>query len=321
MPALTREFAFEQLTKNEAVIRASAGSNEATTRLRAIDTMLFNVLGWEKTSVESERYVRAKGYADYTFLDGSAIPLVLEAKKAGATFLLPQHDYPDSPVGFPLIGQECKEADTAFRQALGYAAQLAARYIAISNGHQWIIALTWVNNQTVDERSVFVFESLEAIRRKFARFWECLSPEGVRKNHAAALLLESRKAPAPSKLSERIIGYPAPAARNKLVNVIELVIAGVLDEVKKEEGEVEFLKECYIEPEPSLSSLAHTKEMLVQRLEADERIASEVIDARDIASIIQQYSPERPIVVARAGWPREILVPPLHAENPGQGGP
>ena len=297
MPPPTREFAFEQLTKHEAVIRAATGSNEATTRLRAIDTTLFEVLGWEKTSVECERYVREAGYLDYALMDGHAIALILEAKKAGATFLLPHRDYPDTPVGFPLIAHECREADAALRQALGYAAQLAARYIAISNGHQWIIALTWVNNQTVEERSVFVFESVDAIKRKFARFWDCFGPKGVQKNHAAALLLESRKAPAPSKLSERIIGYPLPAVRNQLVNVIEVVIAGVLDEVKKEEGEVEFLKECYIEPEPSLSSLAHTKEMLIQRLEADERIASEVIDARDVPAIIQQYSPERPIVV------------------------
>jgi hypothetical protein len=297
MAPSTREFAFEQLTKHEDLIRAAVGSNEATTRLRAIDTILFDVLAWEKTDVECERYVRANGFADYAFLDGKSIPLILEAKKSGATFLLPDREYPDTPVGFPLIAQECKEADAALRQALGYAAQLAARYIAITNGHQWIIALTWVNNQTVDERSVFIFESVDAIRAKFARFWDCFGPDGVRKNRAAALLLESRKAPAPSKLAERIVGYPASATRNLLVNQIEVVVAGVLEEVKREEGDIEFLTECYVEPESGASSLAHAKEMLMQRLEADERLASEVIDARDVSAMILHYDSERPIVV------------------------
>ena len=43
----------------------------------------------------------------------------------------------------------------------------------------------------------------------------------------------------------------------------------------KDEDEEEFLRECYIEPEPSASSMAYAKEMLVRRLEADERIASQ----------------------------------------------
>ena len=124
-----------------------------------------------------------------------------------------------------------------------------------------------------------------------------LQPGGRSQKPSAALLLESRKAPAPSKLSQRIIGYPEPATRNELVNVIEVVVAGVLEEVKRDEDDEEFLKECYIEPESSTSSMAYAKEMLVKRLDADERIASQVIDSRDVTAILQSHGQEKPIVV------------------------
>ena len=41
--------------------------NESTTRLRAVDTILFDVLSWDKAAVETEKYCRSEGYADYVF--------------------------------------------------------------------------------------------------------------------------------------------------------------------------------------------------------------------------------------------------------------
>ncbi|WP_337174720.1 hypothetical protein [Paludisphaera sp.] len=80
---------FDNLLANEAIIRGAEEANEDTTRMRAIDTLLFDVLGWDKNKVETEKYCRLQGYADYVFKRDSMTPLVLEAKKNGETFLLP----------------------------------------------------------------------------------------------------------------------------------------------------------------------------------------------------------------------------------------
>ena len=85
----TVEFGFEQFKKHIDTIRAAESSNEATTRMRAIDTVLFEVLGWDKTRVECERFCRASGFADYAFQDGRSPCLILEAKRQGKTFILP----------------------------------------------------------------------------------------------------------------------------------------------------------------------------------------------------------------------------------------
>jgi len=63
----TSDYAFEQLAKHTDVIEGAAGKNEATTRMRAIDTIIFDVLGWDKLKVETEKHARATGFVDYCF--------------------------------------------------------------------------------------------------------------------------------------------------------------------------------------------------------------------------------------------------------------
>src|SRR5262249_50091321 len=74
--------------------------NESTTRLRAIDTILFDVLGWDKMVVETEKYCRAEGYADYVFWIHNSPILVVEAKKTGIDFVLPSRTFENRPYIF-----------------------------------------------------------------------------------------------------------------------------------------------------------------------------------------------------------------------------
>ena len=179
MPGWDEHYAFERLQEHRATIAAAAGSNEATTRLRAIDTILFDVLGWDKLDVDAELYCRAEGFADYALKDGTSICLIVEAKKSDETFAIPVRVFAAAPVGFPLIAKECPAAELALRQALGYAASEGARFIAITNGFQWVITLTFVADQRVTGLSVYVFESVDAIEKKFGLFWNCFSHEGL----------------------------------------------------------------------------------------------------------------------------------------------
>src|SRR5687767_8572192 len=68
-----------------------ADQNEAETRLKVIDEVLFNVLGWLKDDVSVEERVTEDGrtrFADYTIRTASTA-LLIEAKRAGAAFSLP----------------------------------------------------------------------------------------------------------------------------------------------------------------------------------------------------------------------------------------
>jgi predicted type IV restriction endonuclease len=199
-------------------------SNEAETRLKLIDELLFEVLDWEKDDVEVEKYCRDVGYADYVFCPQIAKALILEAKRVGASFTLPEAQFKTEPVAFGLLESESKNAGEALRQVIGYAASLGSRYIAISNGYQWIFCLTYVQGQALEDRQVIVFDSLSSISDNFRLFWTCFSKASIARNEVYSLLLESRKKPAPPKFSSTVPGYPVPSHRNRFVNELSYIL-------------------------------------------------------------------------------------------------
>jgi hypothetical protein len=288
--------AFAKFKELLPIIRATTGANEDTTRLRAIDTILFDVLQWDKAFVETEKYARDAGFADYVFSNDIAL-MVLEAKKDNAAFVLPLRDYESRPVQLSLIASESAATASAMRQAAGYATNLGARYVAISNGHQWLLALAYVPGQVIEDRSVFVFESLDAISARFDAFWNCFSPTAIRANVPSARLLEARKAPAPAKLSAQIPNYPASADRNILRNALGPFTQVLWDEINQHDDDDTFLSHCYAKPDSQEDNLAVAKELLEHRAAMDELAAKEAKDVTEASSLIRDYSTERPIVL------------------------
>ncbi|WP_145304155.1 hypothetical protein [Planctopirus ephydatiae] len=274
--------------------------NEATTRLRFIDQILFNVLQWHVNDVETERHVRNVGYLDYEF-GRPKCSLVLEAKREGKMFVLPGRAYPSEPVPFGLIASECKEAAEALTQVQNYANQRGARYSAITNGHQWLLSMTFVPDQQVDERLVYVFESIEAIRtRKFRMFFECFSPMAIRSNLPTQLLLDTRRAPAPAKLSTKINGYPIAADRNVLSHAVGSVLQLIWDAVDSDQDNELFLRHCYIPSKPSEDMLRTAHTLLTQRALTDERLANASVNPVGRRSVLEHQNRsdhEQPVVI------------------------
>jgi len=263
--------AYEVFKQKRSLLEASADINEATTRLRVIDTILFDVLRWDKLEVSAEQHAPEKGFADYYMASAST---VVEAKKEGVYFVLPDKKFPEEPIPFGLLSKESKDAVGALGQAQSYAQILGARYSAITNGSQWLLAMTFVANQRLEQRSVFVFESIQAIEDKFRTFFETFSPTALRANLPSQRLLDTRRAPAPPKLSSHIVGYPLPAERNKLVNTLRPVLQLVWDEMSADPDNLVFLEHCYIIPEPSEDMFRVAKELLEGRAVTDASIAA-----------------------------------------------
>ncbi len=274
--------------------------NEATTRMRFINQILFKVLLWDENSVLPERYVKDVGYLDYEF--GAPKPaMVLEAKREGKTFVLPGRVYPAEPVPFGLIATECKEAASALVQAQNYANQRGARYSAISNGHQWLLSMTFVPNQPVEDRLIYVFESLEAIKSdKFRQFFECFSPMAIRSNLPSLKLLDARRAPAPAKLSTRINGYPIAADRNVLSQAVGGVLQLIWEAIDGDQDNELFLRSCYIPSEPSEEMLRTAHTLLSQRASTDERLATATVTPATRKSVLEhneRSDHEQPVVI------------------------
>lgn len=300
MDQITRlaDDAYRSFIKFLATIQPSDDLNEDTTRTRWIDTILFEILRWDKhTQVETERYIRAEGYADYVFSTRGTLSMVLEAKKSGTTFVLPDRPYPDRAVPFSLIADQCPDAYNAMHQAVNYANSLGIRYTAISNGKQWLLMLTNMEGVPLKDRNVIVFESLNAVWKRFPRFWDAFSAVSIGANLPRTYLVDKRNIPAPAKLKATIIDYPVPRTMETVRNKHGTALQLIWDEITSTEGTPAFFQECYVVPSSASKSETLAKELLVQRREVDSLSAPQVNSQNDLKQMVITYQAEKPVVL------------------------
>ncbi len=301
--------ALEKFQRLKETIGSIIGANEATTRLSAIDTILFDILGWDKLRVETEKYSREAGFADYLFDPNESKALVLEVKREGAAFHLGTKPYPDKPVPFNLLARGCSLAADAMRQASCYATSFGSRYVAISNGHQWIFGLSFVEGESIENRNVIVFESLHAIEQRFGLFFNCFSPM-LLYCPLVGQLHRSHHDPAPAKLSTRIIGYPIPRSGSKTRNLLRAPLQLVWDEINQNEDDREFLLNCYIAPKGTETGLSIAYELIEQHCRNDDRITRKGLPSESVEAMITSSSvPEKPILVlGRFGHGKSVFL-------------
>ncbi|MBN1403742.1 MAG: hypothetical protein JW942_04660 [Opitutales bacterium] len=273
-------------------------SNEAKTRFDIIDSILLDVLDWPRSDIDPEKWCRAEGYADYVLTIDHKIALVIEAKKSGTDFLISKTRSPSTAIPFSLLGKESPAARDALIQAQGYAAHLGAPYIAISNGHQWIFALTFVPNQRIEDRQVFAFCSPEDIDNNFRTFCDCFSMSAISENKVANKLLDSHERPAPRKLSSEIPNYPTVSNRNDYGNEIYLVLDQLWKILENTEHSEEFLRHCYIPTQENREIINCAKELLRSRHRADTRYTGNRIeDTSRVADAIRVVSSDKPFTL------------------------
>lgn len=246
---LLRDSSFESRAAlfSELVVDLEGGSldlNEATTRLRIIDVLLFEALGWQRRHCVTEDSLDG-AYTDYS-LGTPAIQLIVEAKREGTYFQLPATAGP-IVVGLQSLTKRNDSLSKAIIQAKSYCVERGVRLAVVTNGHQLVAFLGSRDDGTppLAGRAI-VFRSLQEMEDRFIDLWNWLSADGVATGNLYSLLrTESRPLP-PEKLSQRLWVYPGVRSRNELQ--IELDILGELflqDIVRGKEIEDDFLRECY----------------------------------------------------------------------------
>ncbi|HEX8521389.1 MAG TPA: hypothetical protein VF669_03975 [Tepidisphaeraceae bacterium] len=272
--------------------------NEDTTRMRMIDAILFDVLKWDRNFVLTEPHVKNEGYADYILHTKGGRTLVLEAKKVGATFLLPDREpYPGRAVPFQLISDKCPDAHKAMQQGVTYANSVGARYTVISNGQQWLLMLTAVEGALLAERNVIVFESLRAISDRFELFWNCFSPLMVQVNKPHLLLVDTRHQPAPAKLAQTVPQYPVRREGSDIRNQHATSIQYIWDEVNNNEASKTFFEECYVPPVGHDKNTGLAAQLLWDR-SAEDTAAYEKVHASQMTELLKNPPrPERPVIL------------------------
>jgi GTPase SAR1 family protein len=198
-----------------------AEANEAATRLKVIDRVLRQVLGWSEDDIDPEEHVSEDGkttYSDY-ILRTANTALVIEAKKAGADFTTPPGRRREKLSQQFLSG----ELGKAIVQARDYARKLGIDFAIATNGSIWAIFPAQRHDQvTFHESSAIVFWSLEDfLKDNYQEFVDLLARDSVISGSLEVALFGR----AANQLADRKLrNYFTPGGRSGRTNPVYPVI-------------------------------------------------------------------------------------------------
>lgn len=223
-----------------------ADANEAETRLKVIDKIIFDILKWEKDDVSVEERVSEDGnttYSDYVVRTASTA-FIIEAKKIGIPFPTKQFDRRLKLSNNVLTGS----FGDAVIQARDYCRKLSIQFAVVTNGVQWIIFPANRTDQiTFNSSYARVFNSLQsALRDDFVEFNDLLSRKAVINSSLEIHLLGNREDQIEERRLKNIIRKSnSYEGRNPIYPLIEQAITTAFSD-SITDIEPSLFERCYV---------------------------------------------------------------------------
>jgi KaiC/GvpD/RAD55 family RecA-like ATPase len=216
---------------------------ESDTRVKMIDPMFMTCLGWNEKDIDRERHVH-EGFIDYVFsIDG--IPrFILEAKKVGESFRIP-NSYSGRVYRTNGVIWNDNKIREAIEQAQQYCANSGVNYGVISNGNQYLIFEGFKRGKDWRQGSCVIFRSFEDIEKDFGLFWDILNKTSVKNGSLRQFISEDTvEVKYLSRPIDHLHGGSAVPRNNLspfLQPLIEFVFKDIVDETQ-----LDLLRSCYI---------------------------------------------------------------------------
>ncbi len=223
-----------------------SGANEAETRLKIIDRVLFEVLGWSRDDVSVEKRVSEDGkttFADYILRTGMTA-IVVEAKKiAQSSIEIP--GVRRVQLSRKFMSSEIGEVIT---QARDYGRKLGIPFAVATNADYWVIfPATRTDQVSFQESSAIVFPTLiSALKDDFAEFHDLLSRRAAISGSLEAELLGRVE----NQIEERRLNrfYTTPFSRISRHSLFPLIEDAILTAFTEDivNADPELLEKCYV---------------------------------------------------------------------------
>ncbi|WP_436522795.1 AAA family ATPase [Actinoplanes sp. HUAS TT8] len=177
------DVAFERFKAIVAEVSGYAETviTESDTRVKVIDRIFVEVLGWDRGELLTEDPA-ITGFADYNFRIDGRSRLIVEAKRDGLKFDL--DGAKNATRGYKLNGPVFKQATLreGIEQAIRYCGTKNAELACLSNGRQWVI---FRGNRLGDGKDTvegmgFAFKEVEEVIQNFSAFYGLLSRDSVK---------------------------------------------------------------------------------------------------------------------------------------------
>ena len=217
--------------------------NEADTRAKIIDFILRDCLGWSENLIKRENS-NVAGYTDYELLVNDSPVLILEAKKSGDYFDIPNNK---TNRAYKINGSISTVTNllNAINQVQHYCTETGCKYAAVSNGYQFVIFPAISIGKPWREGFCVIYNSLDDIKANFGQFWNTLAYENVKDGSLISYIEKGKSVKKYKKILTEIHNPDQSWARNELYTYIQpycdFVFSELLDETK-----TEVLKECYV---------------------------------------------------------------------------
>lgn len=233
--------------------------NEAETRFKIIDTILHDVLKWPKDNISVEKRIFGNR-ADYVLCKDEKYLLVIESKKSGKYFELPQNFngsalYQKIPIEKLLTNKHIK---SSLLQVKEYAEDILCNYAAICNGKVWIIFRVNTSNKPWKSLPAIVIKDLQFFKDEFIYAINLLGYTSVISTNSLQNNVGMSKKVYPEIFypKNEITTYNTPVNSNNYASSLNILSRKYLGIISEKDSE--FMNSCYVSNRGSHNNI-HTQ--------------------------------------------------------------
>ena len=241
--------AFDRLQKLEPELKAAlaAAPNEADTRLKVLDRILFEVLEWKRDAVFAEPPTDS-GYIDYLLTIGERRgAMVVEAKRNGR---LAPATKESGAMAVSLSGPVVRRYLNGIKQAMAYAVEQGVAVACVTDGNSWLFfrSSRTDGKKPLEGRGV-LFTDFNAVVENFAKFAELLSAGAILKRLHLAHINDAEGLRIPDAEQQFYVLDPNDARmrkRDPLASDAALLFSQFFSRLSDEKDR-EMLRDCFVE--------------------------------------------------------------------------
>ena len=222
-------------------------ANEAQTRLKIIDRILFELLGWTHDDVTPEERVDKVDNIEFTDYSIRTVNsgLVIEAKRVGSS------QFPSLPKRRIRLGALARDHSGLWKiieKARDYALHQSLQFACVTNGNCWVVfpasrrdSVPWLDS------SAIVFDGLETILGSdWAEFVQLLSRDSVISASLELSLLGTETDQVDDRRSKNFTPKTKESKHNSIFELIREGVDIAFSDVT-EWDDAEALKYCYVQ--------------------------------------------------------------------------
>ena len=219
-------------------------TSESDTRVKLIDRVLKEVCLWPESNLSREDHVDS-GYTDYQLRIRNYPHIVVEAKREGETFVVPEHGSLRSPSlkGVLVTDATINETISQVRQ---YCDDQGIKFAVATNGYTWIVFRAIRDDMPWRNGRARLFPSLNYIKAHFVEFWNLLSYPCICNG---SLDSEFSRLPSASRsfhrVVDRLFNADLPLRRNRLNSQLQPLVKYIFEDIAAQE-DLDLLNSCYV---------------------------------------------------------------------------